>query len=93
MKRISKFFGLFAVLFAITAAFAFTPTTSAKTNDPMYHWFDASGNYLGQFTLSSQQGVCPGGETTICERGYTDVTIDENSNVIPVGSPLELYKP
>jgi len=81
MKKIHLFLTALALICTVAAtAFSVSPERKS-TDDPMLHWFDVSGNYLGYHLQSVQENDCPGtGER--CANGYAQINEEEQ----PVGS-------
>jgi hypothetical protein len=80
MKKFRFVLSLSAILIVVAAsAFTIIPT-APRTDDPMLHWFDASGNYLGYRQLSTQEADCPG-TGAVCANGYAQIDEEEQ----PVG--------
>lgn len=56
MKKITQGLSLFALLIAITAAFAFKPAETKSSAGTVYHWFDPTGvGYLGDNTIDDEK--------------------------------------
>jgi len=69
--------GIIAIAFAIAgSAFTAPANLNHQTNDPLLHWFAPNGSYLGQRTVSAQEGICNGNEK-VCASGYSEITEDE----------------
>ncbi len=84
MKKM--FIGLIAILIAASTAFAVQASKPTTALDPMYHWFDPQGNYLGYFSLSSQQAICNATTTIECRNGYDEIDFDQEGREVPVGT-------
>lgn len=84
MKKFRFLFTLLALAGTVAAtAFTMSPETK-RIDDPMLHWFDPGGNYLGYRSVSTQENDCPG-TGAVCAKGF--LQIDEQGQPVNPENP------
>lgn len=88
MKSLRITLPFIALIIALSASAFVSHSQKINIDDPMYHWFGIDGTYLGQYSVSSMEALCPG-DGHICANGYTGVTHDEEPAGTFIGSTLQ----
>lgn len=84
MKKFRFLLTLLALVCTVAAtAFTMSPEKE-RTDDPMLHWFDPSGNYLGYRSVSTQENDCAG-TGAVCANGFLQV--DEQGQPVDPENP------